>query len=246
MNKIVTFSLIATTALVFSGCQQQPQPAPQFSTKPLVLPKAKKVEAVTPLLTSKVALTDFTVNKPLLFRPFDKSTSKKRVYLSYIGLTTQQLNLKRDIEQSFRKLGYNISTKNSTSDLFVAIYMTNNKTSSTKIGHNKIDTKTYNFDIHLEQHIQGKTSMSERYSRDTVANGSMSLVQTPSKEEATKQQSFNNRDTQSTTDLPYYIFKEEAKVTASFKITNMQDKKETVNNKIRKTLAFRLAKLLDF
>ena len=174
MNKVLkagTLSAVAAMALSFQGCVPQPQvnqPIPYEKKSYIGIPK--KVVTAKPL-PAKLTLSSFSVNKPLLFRPFNKSKNNKKIYFSFIGQTTDFIDIKSKIERNLRGMGYNISTQQDKSDLYVAVYMLGDKTKSSKNGIDYYEDKEYSFNVVLEQHVKGKTTLAETYDIDGKNSG---------------------------------------------------------------------------
>jgi hypothetical protein len=182
MNKTLkTGTLVFGTLVIFSGCDGQfaNQPSP-FDNN---FVKEKK-EIVEKPLPAKLTLTNFSVNKPLLFRPFDKSNSSKNIYFSFIGQTTNFVDIKNKIETNLINMGYNISPYPNKSDLYVSIYMTSDKIESFQKTVNNYKNIEYNFNIVLEQHIKGKTKLAETYDIDGKNRGSSKQMKASAKLEA--------------------------------------------------------------
>lgn len=107
---------VATIALVFQGCNKQPKPQAEYEDTYTAIPK--KVVVAKPL-PAKLTLSNFSVNKPLLFRPFNKFSSAKKIYFSFIGQTTGFIDIKSKIKSNLRRMGYRISADKNKSDLYV-------------------------------------------------------------------------------------------------------------------------------
>ncbi|MEA2018915.1 MAG: hypothetical protein U9N59_10750 [Campylobacterota bacterium] len=198
MNKLLKTGLsIATITLLFQGCQPQTQQntlsiPTQKEDKFTAIPE--KVVVPKPL-SSKVSLTEFSVNKPLLFRPFNKSKKNKKIYFSFIGQTTDYMDIKSKIESNLKAMGYNIASNQTQSDIYIAIYMLGDKTTSSKNGIDYYENKTYSFNLILEQHIKGKTILAETYDIDGKDYGQNKSLTASAKLSANHSKNINSATT---------------------------------------------------
>lgn len=168
MKKIISVSLVAAAlALTFQGCQPQLNWGEQ-DDKPSYIEKP---------LPAKLTLSNFSANKPLLFRPFNKFSSAKKIYFSFVGQATDFIDIKSKIESNLKHMGYHISADKRKSDLYVAVYMLGDRTTPSNSGINYYEDKEYNFNIILEQHVKGKTTLSETYDIDGKNSGTSKSFQ---------------------------------------------------------------------
>lgn len=183
MNKTLKLSMVtASTLFLLTGCQnlnqQHNQPSPWTNNNTISTNdnNDKTIKFEKPL-DSKLTLISFNANKPLLFRPFDKSNKSKKVYFSFVGQITDFIDIKSNIEKNLQEMGYKISTDPNKSDIYVAIYMLNNSVKVFKKGVNYLEHKEFDFSVILEQRIKGKTMLAETYDLDGSNSGTSKSMQ---------------------------------------------------------------------
>ena len=176
MNKTIKTSLLAATVLfAFAGCDAQNY---QQIDAPAPVKKVKKVS------TAKVELTQFSVSKPLLFRPINKNN--KSVYFSLMDQTIENTDgLKKNMIKYFKSMGYKVLTNPSKATFIVTIYatdiMTNKSYNST--------TKNYTLNVLLEQRIKGKTTLTENHTINSSVAGASERTKTAN---TTARPTYNN------------------------------------------------------
>jgi hypothetical protein len=103
-------------------------------------------------------------NRELRFKPIDKTSGKKSIYVSYIDYIGQNLFLRRKLEEYLASMGYKmVSTVSNTTELIITINLVDFMSEEMREGFNQYTVNQYRFKINVEQRIGGQTALEENH-----------------------------------------------------------------------------------